>query len=272
MRGVGHALVNVEMRSGLALAPVGRRVQAKTYLRGAVRHRPAADRKKFVIFARGRSGSTLLADLMGCLPEVRCDQEILSRPVLAPRRWVEAQRSLHPESHYGFKVKIYQLTEAQRIKSPQAFLQRIEADGWLLIHLQRNDFLRQVLSNSMLSRVGRSGTHCVGDQVHVPTAIRVDPAIIIEGLHLKARIEQEELAAVAGLDVVNVSYEDDLLESTAHQPTLDRLAAHLGVPTAPATTSRKRMNVGSIRELVENYDELAEALAGTPWELVRASS
>jgi len=39
----------------------------------------------------------------------------------------------------------------------------------------------------------------------------------------------------------------------------------LEIGSAPVTTSLRRINVHPLSKLVENYDELAAALAGTPW-------
>src|SRR4051812_11468170 len=87
--------------------------QARAYL-GLLRRRPQRDQRRFVVFAQGRTGSTLLVDLLRSSPGVHCDEEILDRPVRLPHLWIASRRAARPGTGYGFKVKIYQLTGAQQ--------------------------------------------------------------------------------------------------------------------------------------------------------------
>ena len=47
---------------------------------------------KFVIFGRGRSGSTLLVSLLNSNPDIHCDGEILSRKKLFPEKVIHSKR------------------------------------------------------------------------------------------------------------------------------------------------------------------------------------
>ena len=71
--------------------PVGRMIRAglrnelKT-ARHALRSRPPV---RFVMFAQGRTGSTLLTSTLDTHPQIACRDEILGLPRAMPRRFVE---------------------------------------------------------------------------------------------------------------------------------------------------------------------------------------
>ena len=71
--------------------PIGRMIRAglrnelKT-ARHALRPRPPV---RFVIFAQGRTGSTLLTSTLDTHPQIACRDEILGLPRAMPRRFVE---------------------------------------------------------------------------------------------------------------------------------------------------------------------------------------
>ena len=87
------------------------------YRRKASRTRPST---RFVIFAQGRTGSSLLRSLLNAHPEVRTEGEILGRPVIDPVRFVERHATVSSPPVFGFKVKIYQLSDIQGV-DPRAF-------------------------------------------------------------------------------------------------------------------------------------------------------
>ena len=69
--------------------------------------RGTATRPRFVVHSLGRSGSTLLTDLLAAHPQIECDGEILSHPVLitTPERLVRDRARLFPSKCYGFKMR-----------------------------------------------------------------------------------------------------------------------------------------------------------------------
>src|SRR5438067_1180502 len=117
--------------------------QARTYVKGVLgssKHDP-----RFVVYCRGRDGSTLLVDLLNQLPEVHCDGEILHARVLAPQLYVRCCQSIAPGKAYGFKLLSHHLTHVQRVSDPAAFMRHLASSGYKIIHLRRLNLLRQVL-------------------------------------------------------------------------------------------------------------------------------
>lgn len=65
--------------------------------------------EKFILFGRGRTGSTLLTDPLNSSNEVACDKEIFNRPVAFPQTYLKSREKLFHKPIYGFKLLSYQL-------------------------------------------------------------------------------------------------------------------------------------------------------------------
>ena len=226
------------------------------------RRRPAAGRVSFVIFAQGRTGSTLLASLMNSHDRVYCDNEILGWPVRCPGAWVDANRRRHPDEHYGFKVKPYELTVDQRL-DPGAWLRRMHGRGWKVINLRRKNVLRHALSNMVAEHIG--GYTFRGVDPDESAGVDVDVDMLLGAMSVREEQREVELAALDGLPHVSVCYEDDLLRPERHQATLDRISDALGLPRAPARTELRRITTDDLRTTIANYDEVADAVRASRW-------
>ncbi len=222
----------------------------------------AAGRVSFVIFAQGRTGSTLLADLMNSHEGVHCDNEILGWPVRFPDAWVDACRRRYRDRHYGFKVKPYELTVDQRL-DPGAWLRRMDGRGWKLIHLRRNNVLRHALSNIVAEHIGRY-TFRNADPGE-SAGLTVDPDVLLGAMEVREEQGEVERVALEGLPHVSLSYEDDLLRPERHQATLDRISDALGLPRAQARTALRRITIDDLRTTISNYEEVATAVRSTRW-------
>ena len=108
------------------VAPPGApaRVQVRGSLRALDLRWVAGDRRRFLIFAQGRAGGTLLGTLLDDHPQIACEGEVLYRPVALPRVWCHAGRARHRGVVYGCRVMIYQLIAFQRVRDPHRWLRR----------------------------------------------------------------------------------------------------------------------------------------------------
>ena len=220
------------------------------------------ERRKFILFAQGRTGSTLLGELVSSHPQVLFADEILRAKVPATRLWAEAQRRHRPDLVFGFHVKIYQLTDVQGVRDPAAWLRRMHSHGWRLIVLRRRNLLRHVLSNMTITATGtvhdRSGSARA-------TGLTVDPGELVYWMRQREQVGAAEAAAVQDLPHLALTYEDDLVDPARWQETAGRVFAHLGLEPAPVRTSLHRRNPGRLADLVANHEEVVAALAGTPY-------
>jgi hypothetical protein len=243
--------------------PVGWLTQlnvAAQVLRPSTRPEP----QKFVLFAQGRTGSTLFGELLASHPDVFFADEILRAKVAAPSLWVAGQRRRHGRRVYGFHVKIYQLSDVQGLHDAGRWLGQMHDRGWKILTLRRRNLLRHVLSNMTIEATGtvhdRSGT-AGHRQLHV------DPQHVLHWIGIREQVGRDEQQALGDVPHEAFVYEDDLADSATWQSTADRAFAWLGLSAVPVSANLKRRNPTDLSRLISNYDELAAALRGTPYEV-----
>ena len=255
----------VVVRSERALVVRAQLMAAWTLLRAFVAGRPR-EIPTFVVLSRGRTGSTLLLDLLRCHPAIHCEGEILSHRILvtSPETLIRARAALFASSVYGFKLRPPHY-RVQGIRNPLAFLAGLQDRGWRLVHLKRRNVLRVALSS--LRREQTKIVHrMVGDvsDKSAPFDVSIDQL-----LARMVRIEREMRAEddlLGELPHLRMTYEDDLQREGTRQSALDRVFTFLGLPSAPVFTRYVRLSTDSLGGLIRNYDEARQALIGTRFE------
>lgn len=213
---------------------------------------------RFVIFCQGRTGSSLLRSLLNSHPDVRCEGEILVDPVAEPIEFLRETARNPARPVFGFKVKIYQLTDAQKV-DPREFLSELRVQSYRIIYLRRNNLLRHAISNTFAE--ARRSYH---DRSTGPRpSLAVDPAQLIGVMQRRQKHLDNEAVVLEGFEYLTVEYERDLLDPRQHQPTADRVFAFLGLEPVSVATDLSRSVSGSLSDRIANYDELAAALDGT---------
>jgi LPS sulfotransferase NodH len=232
------------------------------YARAAV-HLPnlGRPRPRFVLYGVGRSGSTLLSELLDAHTRIRCDGEILSQPVRFARLHVIVRESRTTVDAYGFKLLCYQARDVQQIRSVPRFLDWLHRRGYVIFHLQREDRLRHALSNLRARQDGfhRRGASGDFDSMHVDLA---DLRRWLEHADSEATFAGRSLSAVPHHDVV---YERDLSDGVGQRKTVERICDTLQLPHEATMTDLKPTSPRRLRDLVSNYEEVCEALSGTSW-------
>lgn len=217
-------------------------------------------RSKFVLFAQGRTGSTLLGDLLRSHPDVYFGEEALGSRVVSTRLVIERMRWRHARHAVGFHVKIYQLTDDQGIADPGAWLRGLHRHGWRVITLRRDNVLRHVLSNMTAHAANRyedrEGTGGNG-------AMHVEPSELIHWMNVRQQVGQDEAAALDGIPHLALSYEADLADAPCWPATMQRVFAHLDLDAVPVATNLHRQNPGALADVIANYGEVKSALTGT---------
>jgi LPS sulfotransferase NodH len=251
---------------------VGR--QAQIYLRGLLSSHKHDSR--FVIYCRGRDGSTLLVDLLNQLPEVHCDDEILFAPVRAPRLYVRGCESIAPGKSYGFKLLFHHLTDIQRVSSPAEFLRHLDRSGYKIIHLRREDLPRQVLSNLYVHHRGgyASGSHHHRSSDGRPEVTRMSVNIeeLESWLRETERIARDHEASLSGLSSLDLVYERDLQRAEDHQGAIDRVADYLDVRPVRVKAGLVRLTTDDLAEFVSNYDEVVRFIEQTEYRRFLSAS
>jgi len=239
-------------------------VEAAVYLQ--VLWRRTLPSSRFVVFAQPRSGSQLLCDLLDAHSRIQCDMEILYARVLSPNRLVRCRARLSKCDTYGFKCMLYQLTQTQGIADARAFLAGLHGEGWRIIYLSRRNTLRHVLSILLWRQSGKAHRYAVrhGRKPRVGKL-----AVDCERLHRRlARQQHEQRLEEESLDdlpCLRLVYDDDLYTGADQQRTLARIFDWLGLERETVASDLVRNTPERLADLIENYDEVANSLAGTEY-------
>ncbi len=226
-----------------------------------------ASQSRFIVHSLGRSGSTMLVDLMRGHPAVHCDGELLSHTlyVTTAERLIRTRARLYAGVAYGFKVRPRHY-ETQGVRDPHALLARLVDDGWRVVHLERLNLLRLALSSLRLRETGVVH-RTVQDRQEARRRLLVDIPQLrrrLEGAEEETAIERQ---ALAGIPHLHLRYEEDLLPGgDVRDGAMARVFGYLGLPAAPVRTHYVRLSSDQLSDMVENLDELAAALQGTPYE------
>jgi LPS sulfotransferase NodH len=218
---------------------------------------------RFVIFSSGRTGSSLLMDLLNSHPDIECEDEILSHRLISVRRFLDARASLATRAVFGFKLTLKHL-DTQGISDRAVFLRGLLAADWRIVHLMRRDRLRQAVSGQ-IARQRRAFHQIRGARGLRPGPFRIDPQRLVLQMKRRDASLQAERAALAGVPHLGLCYEDDLLRPERFQATLDRVFDFLGIRRAPVSTAYVRTSTDRLGDLVANLDEVRAALATTEY-------
>ena len=255
-------LVSTLNRQYLKVRQQYRHLQAcAAYLTRADRPSP-----RFVVFGRGRSGTTLLVSLLDGLPSLRCEGEILHDYVPFPHVHVLGRSLRYGGRGYGCKLLSYQVRDVQTaLDTPRTFLRTFHHDdGFQVLYLRRTNLLRHALSNIRARRDTFHRTADEGSPSRPP--LHVDPEHVVEWMRSSEALAAYEQKLLEDVSYLSLTYEDNLRDPDAHQSTVDTVCEYLGVEPARVATSHQKLAPRSLRAGVANYDELARHLRDTPYE------
>lgn len=221
--------------------------------------------KRFVIFGRGRSGSTLLVDLLNSSADIYCDSEILNRPVFSIYGHIENCSMMHPARIYGFKLLSYQVRSVHKLSEPQAFLdQLVNGLNYKMIYITRKNLLRQTLSKHYAAF--RNSWHEKGGQVRRPK-MKVNLPILLKNLDEGYQLGLYEENCISSVDHLPLTYEEDLSEPDRQIETVNKIADYLDTERFKTNTSLKKITSNSYADFIENYEEMATALSSTRYAI-----
>lgn len=221
---------------------------------------------KFVILgSSGRSGSTLLVQMLDSLPDITCYHELLRIPLSAPISYLRHHSDITGTQAFGFKLLPYHLTLVQNMKEPIRLLNELKEAGFKFIHLYRDNTLLQVLSD-LHSRDSREWHVKTGYEVNGIQAMPFDMSEVLWRLDNFSDTNDFVREFLTGESALDVVYENDLQNQEDHEATVKRIVDYLGIPFTPPTSSFKKRLPPQIDKIVENYDELVTSLRGTQYE------
>lgn len=221
---------------------------------------------RFILFGRGRSGTTALVNLLDALPAVHCEGEILHDYVPSPFVHVRGRSRRARSAGYGCKILSYQLRDVQSaLDAPRTVLRRLHhRHGFDLLYLRRTNLLRHALSNIRARRdqFHRRKTDATGQS----PSLDVDPEHVLDWMRRSEALQQYEAELLEGLPYLSLTYEEHIRDPSAHQSTVDLICDYLDLPSAPVETEYAKVAPRSLRKGVSNYEELVRHLEGTQHE------
>ncbi len=235
-------------------------------------------KNKFMIYAQGRTGSTVLVDLMNSHPDVFTFPEILQGGVVSnvskPLWWAEGICSLSKKPTTGFKVKVYQIEKNQG-HDPKKVLREFHERGWKIIYLKRANILRHAVSDLRSEKTGHfhniKESQVGAGQVKQADGKKPRKKVHITWEELKIamdyRVEclEKEAVSLEGIPHHTVEYERDLLDQDKQPETLNGVYEFLGVPSHTASTEFKKVTAKDIADDVENFSELEPLLSDSKY-------
>jgi len=202
----------------------------------AIKRQSIANLNKFIVFAQGRSGSTLLIDLLNQHPDIKADPEIfnidLYGKIAFPRPYLQGRLTLaayQRKKCYGFKVKPYQLTNDQQLTNALTFIKEQHQAGFKIIHLQRQNVFRQALSSVLAETTNVWHIHQKAPLspamplIHPTNKINVSPTDLLAKMRERQQYQHLEATMLQNVPHLFLSYEQHLYnaqQQTAAMPLI----------------------------------------------------
>jgi hypothetical protein len=219
---------------------------------------------QFVLFARGRSGTTLFLSLLSSHPSITCGGEVLRRRVVAPGPLLQARAAQSPTSVYGCSLLSYQLQSIQtHLDRPKRLLEDLVDRGVTLFYLQRRNVLRHALSG--LYAEHRRTWHDTGTSSSPPQRMRATRNDLFRWLDGSAQLRSFESSMLAGLPHESFTYEDDLQCADRHAHTAARAFTALGCAPVSPTTHLRRTTPRALEDFLTNAEQVRDWVRNSPY-------
>ena len=212
---------------------------------------------KFIIFGTGRSGSTLLVDMLRSNPQIHCDNELFHRKLVNPFSLIERRAHMFDAIAYGFKCLTYQIYEVLGYTNHQEFIDTLHQLGYKIIYLRRDNTLMQALSN-MYARYRNIYHTKANKRVSGHTSkINVDFEVLDDWMQRLDEQKTFEQTLLRDVPHLNVSYEADLMVPESHRQTVQKIGEFLGIDCSAAPkVSLRKASPTQLEDYVENLSEL----------------
>lgn len=220
---------------------------------------------KFLIFSQSRSGSTLLKELINSHPSITCEGEIFTTTDgyldssffckvwrKLPYPFVYYRRFLASSGVFGFTLFIYHIPSIGRIMRNLCRL------GWKIIYLERENIIHQSLSNIIAMET--NNWHRKEGQPIVDNKFQIPVNRFLKVVKNRIRWHKKETEILRSIPHLKITYEADLMHQYNWQESLNKIFNYLGKDVHPVQSNLKRTYSKAYSNIVDNYDELMDAL------------
>ena len=215
--------------------------------------------KRVLIFGLGRTGSTLLEDLLQSTGYFNAHGELFrpSEPLQLQPLDYFIEKASTCKKHFISHVKVYQMESVvQSELSKREFLEGLQQNGWQFIYLTRTNKLKHYLSSM---RAEQSAIYHTEERLPTFTTT-VDCFQFKHGVQQLEKWEAEELELLENLPYLKIEYERHLENGLSHASTIKTILDYLELPHRPFQTKLKKVIRGELSAIVTNYDEFAEEM------------
>lgn len=216
------------------------------------------NKKKVLIFAQGRTGSTLLEELLCSTSHFNKRGEILGgkgTKIKFPYFYISGLVNMYSNENFIFHLKLYHLTRDRDKKiDPVSFLNKLQDDGWSFVYLKRKNKLNHYLSNKIAES---RGSYHKYDKRKENFRLSIKTQDLKRGIEERKRFETLELEALENISYIKIVYEEDLQCQTNHQNTVNKILDYLELERRRGSTSMFKVNQSSQQDIIENYNEVA---------------
>ncbi|WP_299681749.1 hypothetical protein [uncultured Roseobacter sp.] len=229
----------------------------------------------------GRCGSTVLANLLAQNDQVHWDGKLPRKALqlygegvrdIDHTRWIAEQFAISGDRFYGFEFKILADQYPSIFGTSTAdFLRACREIGVThYILLARRNTLRHVVSH--YASKSRGNWHANTAEAVQKKVFSLDIDAISTGqapgrplLEYLAEVDAahaEVRALLAGENFLELEYERDI-DAAGAETAYARVCAFLGIPPGAVEIRNRKMNPFPLDNVLENYDAVERALAGT---------
>lgn len=211
---------------------------------------------RFVIFGRGRSGSTLLVRMLDQHRDITCLGELLRCRLVFPHAYRDRCLRLSATPCSGFKLLSYQVTQVMGVRPDSGYLRQMQDEGFRVIYIHRDNYLRLAVSNMYARLRGRFHVDGAVNSGEKTEAHYFAPDELLQWMQGAATRTAEERELLRGVDYFDVLYERDLEAAESQEATIARLFRWFGVEEQAVSPSLRQATPRRLNTIIKNYDEV----------------
>ena len=163
----------------------------------------------------------------------------------------------------GVKFKICNDYTSITQQEQTDFIRKRHERGVRFIRLNRVSYLNQSVSYVMAAQTHR--LHYRKESVEEVPRFSVDIERVLNAITYYYELDQREMSALEGLPHLSLTYEEVFEQPGGKQVAADQCFEFLGVESVPVDTAYRKPKRAKLPELIDNFDELAEALSRIPY-------
>jgi LPS sulfotransferase NodH len=215
--------------------------------------------KGFIVLAQGRTGSTLLTNLLNSHPQIVCEGEVLGAHPEHPVSFLlgRAARFNLKGKLWGCKAKHYQITRSTYAGTGNEFLRYFHDRGWKVIYLYRRNILKTAISTLVGKQRGKWIYTNSDSNSFSPMPLSFEE--LSQFVHFRRIQNDTDSLFLNEIPHFTINYED-VLEDYEPQGLAD-LLHYLELEPHPLTADLRKTSPGSVADSIANWQELKPMLS-----------